>query len=187
MAKRPCGGSLEIRNLMQDQQSTRPPDLPSALSGPMRILRDAVASLEAGRAEDVHVRAVTASLISTWRLIERDPGFEVAAADLLAAARQLASPVQAAAPVRLRRLLREAQARLNERLASARVATDRICAAPVPSMVEHLHCQALPAVDAPVSRIDGSPALLHEVAVLDDITAAQITALARSLAPRMAA
>src|SRR3954447_6044393 len=77
---------------MQDQQSTPARDLPTALSGPVRILRDAVASLEAGLAGDVHVHSITASLISTWRLIERDPGFEVAAADLLAAARHLASP-----------------------------------------------------------------------------------------------
>src|SRR3954454_18235761 len=168
---------------MHDQQSIQTRDVTTALKEPIRSLRDAVARLEAGLVGDVQLRSITTSLISTWRLIERDPGFEVAAADLLAAARQLASPVEAAAPVRLRRLLREAQARLNERLASARVATDRICANPVPSMLEHPHYEALPDVNAPVSP----PALLDEVTVLDDITAAQIAALARSLAPRMAA
>src|SRR3954453_8213575 len=96
-------------------------DLPTALNDPMNVLRDAVARLEAGLGGDMQVRSITSSLISTWHLIERDPGFELAAADLLAAARQLASPMAAPAPARLQRLLRDAQKRLHERLASARV------------------------------------------------------------------
>src|SRR4051794_20832578 len=175
---------------MHDLQLTRvsSPDLPTALNDPLNVLRDAVASLEAGLGGDVQVRSITSSLISTWHLIERDPGFEVAAADLLAAARQLASPVRAPAPARLQRLLREAQTRLHERLASARVVSACTSAAPIDAA-----CYASQSV-AQTARAsaDMPPAMPHKEAVLDGITsaedgAADIAALARSLAPRMAA
>src|SRR3954468_3477760 len=90
MAKRPCGGLGDSDVAMHDQQSIQTRDITTALKVPIRSLREAVARLEAGLVGDVQLRSITVSLISTWRLIERDPGFEVAAADLLAAARELA-------------------------------------------------------------------------------------------------
>src|SRR3954464_3180429 len=133
MAKRPYGGLGDSDVAMHDQPSIQTRDLTTALKEPIRSLRDAVARLEAGLVGDVQLRSITVCLISTWRLIERDPGFEVAAADLLAAARELASPLPSAAPARVLRLLREAQGRLEERLASARVATERTVANPAQS------------------------------------------------------
>ncbi len=95
--------------------------LPTALAEPMHALSDALVSIEAGLGGDVQIRSITASLVSAWQLIARDPGFEIAAADLLAAARELASPIPAPGPARLLRLLRDAQTRLHDRLLSARV------------------------------------------------------------------
>ena len=95
--------------------------LPAALVEPMDALNDTLATLEAGLGGDVQIRSITASLVSAWQIIARDPGFEIAAADLLAAARALASPIPAPGPARLLRLLRDAQTRLHDRLLSARV------------------------------------------------------------------
>jgi len=166
---------------MHDRQLTASFDLTIALSDPMDVLRDAVASLEAGLGGDAQIRSITSTLISTWHLIERDPGFEVAAADLLAAARQLASPIPATAPARLQRLLREAQKRLLERLASARVVSARACAAPASTKNNGALCPP----QSPATGVESLPPMARTAAVDDD--AADIAALARSLAPRMAA
>jgi hypothetical protein len=170
---------------MHDQQSIQTRDVTTALKEPIRSLRDAVARLEAGLVGDVQLRSITVSLISTWRLIERNPGFEVAAADLLAAARQLASPVPSVAPARVLRLLREAHGRLEERLGSARVATERTVANP--ALLEDPQYEAQPGVEIAPDRTYVPPAVSQELPVLDDATVAQIAVLARSLAPRMAA
>lgn len=175
---------------MHDEHRNRPRDLTTALKQPMRVLRDAVATVEGGLAGDVQLRAITASLITTWHMIERDPGFEVAAADLLGAARQLASRVPAAAPARLLRLLRESQARVDERLASARMATDRSRTDAAPSMIESAPCE--PQSASASSLRESESARSHVGAVLGDLAtpeddAAEIAAFARALAPRMAA
>src|SRR5829696_5533362 len=100
---------------------TQPAVLPTVLAEPMQALSDALASLEVGMGGDAQIRPITTSLVSAWRQIERDPAFEIAAADLLAAARELASPSPAAGPARLLRLLRDAQTRLHDRLLLARL------------------------------------------------------------------
>ncbi len=70
-------------------------------------------------------------LASLVALFERDPGLDAATADLYAAAAALVNDTTRASqpPVRKRRLLKQAQARFQERIATARPNGRRACAA----------------------------------------------------------
>ena len=70
-------------------------------------------------------------LASLVVLFERDPGLDAATADLYAAAAALVNDTTRASQpfVRKRRLLKEAQARFQERIATARPNGRRACAA----------------------------------------------------------
>ena len=86
----------------------------------MGLVDQAVTAIEDGRGGDAELRAITVNLARAWRLVDRDPGLEVAAADLLdGAAALIRAPIPAAA-FRVRRLVRDAQMRFGDRLACAR-------------------------------------------------------------------
>ena len=161
----------------------------------MQALRDALASLEVGLGGDVQIRSITTSLVCAWRHIERDPAFEIAAADLMAAARELASPSPAPGPARLLRLLRDAQMRLHDRLLSARV---QVQSDQRTISGAHSKSQTTDAVEkSPALDQNGAPSRpsLEDVGVPgcsvlravagDEDEEVEIAALARALAPRM--
>ena len=173
---------------------TQPAVLPTVLAEPMQALSDALASLEVGLGGDAQIRSITTSLVSAWRQIERDPAFEIAAADLLAAARELASPSPAAGPARLLRLLRDAQTRLHDRLLLARLeapsnqrtisgahskseTTDAVERSPSLRRNDAPSIPSLDAVGVPGCSV--APALVD-----DEDEEVEIAALARALAPR---
>jgi hypothetical protein len=94
---------------------------------------DAVTAIENGRGGEAELGAITTNLARAWRLVDRDPGLEVAAADLLDGAAALARAPIPATAFRLRRLVREAQARFRERLACARPRRDGLAPDPRPA------------------------------------------------------
>ncbi len=69
-----------------------------------------------------------ASLVASF---ERDPGLDAATADLYAAAAAVVHDITTASPspARQARLLKEAQARLQERISTARPNGNRVCTA----------------------------------------------------------
>ena len=70
-------------------------------------------------------------LASLVVLFERDPGLDAATADLYAAAAAVVHDITSASPppARHRRRLKEAQARLQERISTARPNGNRVCTA----------------------------------------------------------
>jgi hypothetical protein len=83
---------------------------------------EAIARIEHGDGADVPLRELWAALLQLKALVARDPGIRMAADDLYAAATALVSAKSsgsAVGDVRRWRLLREAEARLRDRLASA--------------------------------------------------------------------
>ena len=184
---------MEDRDALKEG-AHRPAVLPTVLVEPMQTLSDALASLEVGLGGDAQIRSITTSLVSAWRQIERDPAFEIAAADLLAAAKELASPSPAAGPARLLRLLRDAQMRLHDRLLSARMQAQSD-----QSTISGAHSQAQTTDAIEQSRAqyrNGAPPLpsVEDVGVLgcsvlravadNEDEEVEIAALARALAPR---
>jgi hypothetical protein len=104
-----------------------PPTLPvlaPAFEEALGLVDDAVTAIENGRGGDAELGVITSNLARAWRLVDRDPGLEVAAADLLDGAAALARAPIPATAFRLRRLVRDAQLRFRERLASARPRRD---------------------------------------------------------------
>ena len=121
--------------MAQEQLTT--PWRPTVVSGPpplsilapafeeaLGLVDDAVTAIENGRGGDAELGVITTNLARAWRLVDRDPGLEVAAADLLDGAAALARAPIPATAFRLRRLVRDAQVRFRERLASARPRRD---------------------------------------------------------------
>jgi hypothetical protein len=104
-------------------------------------VEDAVTAIENGRGGDAELGAITTNLARAWRLVDRDPGLEVAAADLLDGAAALARAPIPATAFRLRRLVREAQVRFRERLACARPRRDGLApdALPAPAKAISVH------------------------------------------------
>ena len=98
--------------------------LAAAFDEAMGLVDEAVTAIEDGRGGDAELRVITTNLARAWRLVDRDPGLEVAAADLLDGAAALARAPIPATAFRLRRLVRDAQVRFRDRLACARPRRD---------------------------------------------------------------
>ena len=83
----------------------------------------AIARIEQGNGAEAALRELRGLLLELQGMVARDPGIRMAADDLSAAATAVVasrSAESALVDVRCRRLLREANARLRDRLASAR-------------------------------------------------------------------
>src|SRR5919107_5810124 len=114
--------------------------LAPAFEEALGLVDDAVTAIENGRGGDAELGVITSNLARAWRLVDRDPGLEVAAADLLDGAAALARAPIPATAFRLRRLVRDAQVRFRERLASARPRRDLPAAvSPAPAKAISVH------------------------------------------------
>jgi len=103
-----------------DAAQLNSPVLPPVLKTTMIGVKNAVMNLHTGRVGDLSLGVLTAHVSRLRHLVERDPGLEIAAADLLEAATALAAG-DPGSESRLRRLLVQAHLRMHQRLASARL------------------------------------------------------------------
>ena len=95
--------------------------IPEQISVPLKLVEQAASqiALHHGGASDLG--AISAGLREISYLIWRDPGIELAAADLFLAAQALTASEPVCSRVRLRRLLEDAALRYRTRLSSARM------------------------------------------------------------------
>ena len=112
------------------EPSTRLREVAELISTPERSLRiaidellgimaEAIARIEHGDGPEAALREMWATLLELEGLVVRDPGIRMAADDLYAAATALVSDKSVGPAMRRWRLLKEAHARLRDRLATA--------------------------------------------------------------------
>ena len=94
-----------------------------ATDGLLGSMGELIARIEHGDGPEAALRELWATLLGLTTMVARDPGIRMAADDLHAAAMALVSDRSfelAGVDVRRRRLLKEAHARLRDRLATAK-------------------------------------------------------------------
>jgi hypothetical protein len=95
-------------------RSSRSPAVPVVES--LRLIEEAAAVIEVGQGDPNQVEIITASLATIWDAVDRNAGVRAAAIDTLEIARALAEVEAPPERFRLRRLLRQALAKLRDRV-----------------------------------------------------------------------
>ena len=95
-------------------ESSRSPGLPVVDS--LRMIEEAAAVIEIGQGGSNQVKIIVASLATIWDAVDRNAGVRAAAIDTFEIARALAEVEAPPERFRLQRLLRQALAKLRDRV-----------------------------------------------------------------------
>jgi hypothetical protein len=105
--------------------SSRSPAVPVDES--LRLIEDAAAVIEIGQGGLKQVKIIMASLTTIWDAVDRNAGVRAAAIDIFEVARALVEVEAPAERFRLRRLLRQALAKLRDRLGAPGLTAEAGC------------------------------------------------------------
>jgi hypothetical protein len=97
--------------------SSRSPAVPVVES--LRLIEEAAGVIEIGQGSPKQVKLIIASLATLWDAVDRNAGVRAAAIDTFEIARALVEVEAPAESFRLRRLLRQALAKLRDRAGAA--------------------------------------------------------------------
>ena len=99
----------------------------AAVIDALQRIEDAIAVIETRQGEWKELNIVTASLEMIWGAVERNAGVRAAVIDTFETARALATVETSPDRVRLRRLLRQALAKLRDRVEAPALTADARC------------------------------------------------------------
>src|SRR3954451_14401770 len=102
------------RRSAQMPRSSRSPAVPVVES--LRLIEEAAAVIDVGQGGLSQIKIIMASLATIWDAVDRNAGVRAAAIDTLEIARALAEVEAPPERFRLRRLLRQALAKLRDRV-----------------------------------------------------------------------